>query len=278
MTSYHVSPAWWGGEGRSDNRPTLLDLVRNNTLDLTLASLLWLIVERKASIVAAAGPQLAGKTTLITAALDFMPTEYRQVLTRGRDEDFSFLDQTDPSVTYALVPELSDHTPAYLWGDSVRTLFDALDRGYSMMATIHADTPQQVLDMLSGPPALVPGHLLHHVGFVANLSLSYGERDMTRRLGLLSTVTRSDGTARAVPDIVTLARWFPQTDSFDLEESDAARKAIAENLKMSVDAIEPALRVKNRVLQTLLDAAPMDPSELRRAVAGDYRSAQPRSL
>ena len=144
MTLDPDAPSWWGGHGRSDDRLTLLDLVRNNTLDLKLAALLWLLVDKNASIVVAAAPQLAGKTTLLTALIDFMPPRYTKVFTRGRNEDFSFLSSpdSDASNTYILVPELSDHTPAYLWGEEVRTLFQALDDGYSMGATMHADTPE----------------------------------------------------------------------------------------------------------------------------------------
>ena len=272
MTSFQDSPAWWGGHGRGDNRPTLLELVRNNTLDLPLASLLWLIVEKRASIVGAAGPQLAGKTTLLAAALDFMPPVYEQVLTKGRHEDFSFLDHTEPSTTYILVPELSDHTPAYLWGDKVRTLFDALDRGYSMAAAIHADTPEQVLDMLSGAPVLVPGHLLHRVQFVANLRLGYGDGGMVRRVGLLSAVLRGNGNDQAVPDVVTVARWRPETDTFTLETSDSARQALADSLGIPAAEIDSALSERGTVLRTLLDAAPAGAAELRQAVAHHYRS------
>jgi len=144
---------------------------------------------------------------LLTSALDFMSLAYRPVLTRGRDENFSFLDRTEgPYATYVLAPELSDHTSTYLWGDKVRTLFDALDRGYSTIATIHADTPQQALDMLAAPPVLVPDHLLHPVQFAAYLNLSYGDRDMTHRLGVLSAVTRADNNVRAAPEVVALAR------------------------------------------------------------------------
>ena len=269
--SFQDSPAWWGGHSRSDNRPTLLDLVRNNTLDLTLASLLWLMVEKKASIVAAAGPQLAGKTTLLSAVLDFMPPAYEDVLTRGSREDFSFLDHMEPSTTYILVPELSDHTPAYLWGDKVRALFDALDRGYSMVATIHADTPEQVLDMLSGSPVLVPGHLLHHVDFVANLSLSYGARGIVRRVGLLSAVLPGDRAGQVAPDIVSLARWRPETDTFALETSDSALQTLGDSLRMSPAEIEPDLAERGTALRSWLDAAPTD-AELRLAVAEYYRS------
>lgn len=269
--SFQDNPAWWGGEGRSDDRLTLLDLVRNNTLDLTLASLLWLMVERKASVVAAAGPQLAGKTTLLSAVLDFMPPEYEGVLTTGSSEKFSFLDHKEPSATYILVPELSDHTPAYLWGDNVRTLFDALGRGYSMAATIHADTPEQVIDMLSDAPVLVPGHLLHHAQFVVNLSLSYGDRGMERRVGLVSAVLPGDRTGRTAPGIVSVAQWRPETDTFALENSDSARRALAGSLRMSPAEIEPDLAERGKVLRSWMDATPTA-AELRLAVADHYRS------
>ncbi|MCI0887120.1 MAG: type II secretion system protein E, partial [Chloroflexi bacterium] len=136
------TPSWWGGEDRASGRPSILGLIDNGTLDLRTGALLWLLVDRKSSILAAAGPQLAGKTTLLTALLDLMPPAYRKILTRGRQEDFSFLKDAMPEETYLLVAELSDHTPAYLWGDAVKKLFDALDMGYSMLATMHADTPE----------------------------------------------------------------------------------------------------------------------------------------
>ncbi|MCI0437728.1 MAG: type II secretion system protein E, partial [Chloroflexi bacterium] len=133
-TPPHMS-GWWGGYGRGEDRLSLLDLIRNGTLDLQMAALLWGLVERKTSIIVAAGPQRAGKTTLLSALVDFMPPWFERVHTRGIHEDFSFLSQTDPSKTCILIPELSDHTPAYLWGIRVQTLFDALARGYSMAAT-----------------------------------------------------------------------------------------------------------------------------------------------
>ena len=65
MTNLDNASNWWGGDGRGHNRLTMLELVSNNTLSAELAALLWLFIENKTSILAAAGPQLAGKTTLL---------------------------------------------------------------------------------------------------------------------------------------------------------------------------------------------------------------------
>ena len=86
MTINLDTPGWWGGEDRASGRPSLLGLIENGTMDLRTAALLWLLVDCKSSILAAAGPQLAGKTTLLTTLLDLMPPTYRRILTRGRQE------------------------------------------------------------------------------------------------------------------------------------------------------------------------------------------------
>ena len=116
-------------------------------------------------------PQLAGKTTLLTALLDLVPPRYEKVFTRGRDEDFSWVPRTTPVNTYVFVPELSDHTPAYLWGDGLKRLFGELERGYSMGATIHADTPEQVLATLEGPPMFIHRELLANLHTVVTMRL-----------------------------------------------------------------------------------------------------------
>ena len=126
MTNLDNANDWWGGEGRSQNRLSLLDLIGNETLSIELAALLWLFVENKTSILTAAGPQLAGKTTLLTALLDMAPRRYNSVLTQGRSEDCSFLDTTDAANTHVLVPDVSDTTPDYLWGESGSPLVHAV--------------------------------------------------------------------------------------------------------------------------------------------------------
>lgn len=211
MKALDDSGGWWGGDGRGQGRLTILDLIANGTISVKLAALLWLLVQHKVSLLAAAGPQLAGKTTLLTALLDLAPPRIDTVLTKGRAEDFSFLANTDPSSTYVLVPELSDHTPAYLWGDPVRTLFDALEDGYSVAATMHADAPEQVTQMLRQPPVAVPSRLLHHVGVVINIRMRYGERGMVRRVSRATLVEPG-------PRFVPLPTWDP-----DREEQPVAR-------------------------------------------------------
>ena len=101
----------------------------------------------------------------------------------------SFLNSAVPDETYVLVAELSNHTPAYLWGDAVKKLFDALDQGYTMLATMHADVPEEALDILRDYPVFIPDYQLHRIGVVVNLVLMYGEHELIRRVSGVTLVT-----------------------------------------------------------------------------------------
>ena len=263
MTSLDNVNDWWGGEGRSKNRLTILDLITNHTLSSELAALLWLLVENKTSVLTAAEPQLAGKTTLLTALLDFATPRYNFVLTRGREEDFSFLDDSAPASAYILVPELSDHTPAYLWGASVRTLFDALESGYSMAATMHADAPEQVTRMLRQPPVTIPGELLHHIGVVINIRLMYGERDMIRRVTAVTLVEPG-------PKFVRLAKSNTEDEGLTILESDESRATVSN--RIGGGDLESLLAQRQEALERWVSEGSTSASALTDRVAEFYES------
>ena len=264
MTTDLDTPNWWGGEHRASGRPSLLGLIENGTLDLRTAALLWLLVERKSSILAAAGPQLAGKTTLLTALLDVMPTGYEKVLTRGTREDFSFLNNTAPGDTYLLVAELSNHMPAYLWGEAVPRLFNALDQGYSMLATMHADTPEEALAILKDYPVFIPETQLHHLGVVVNLVLIYGEHELVRRVSGVTLIEPG-------PSLVRLVDWNAQDDSVQHSGGPSDMAALARHLGMAVEDVEVSLERNGNALQDWLGRGDLKPSAA-------VRMAQTRAL
>ena len=268
MTGHSADAAWWGGTSRGKDRLSLPDLVSNDTLSLELAALLWLLVEAKTSLLAAASPQMAGKSTLVYALLDLAPPEYRSVLTRGELEDFVFLEETDASETYILVPELSDHTPAYLWGDSVRTLFDALDAGYSMAATMHADTPEKVLQMLAAPPASVPARLLHQTGVIINIRMDYGDRDITRQVSRVTLLEPG-------PMSVTLAQR-PE-DGGPERVLDSRRAVDAVRGRTGFAELDSELEQRRQTIRGWMDDGPIDAGAFRAQVVSYYRRPDARA-
>ena len=262
MSATQCPSSWWGGPGRDENRLTILDLIRNETLDVETAALLWLLIDAKKSIVVAAAPQLAGKTTLLTALLDLVPPRYEKVYTRGRDEDFSWVSRTNPVNTYLLVPELSDHTPAYLWGDGLKRLFGELERGFSLAATMHADTPEQVLATLEGPPMFIHRELLANLHAVVTLRLDSGLGKMTRRLRQVS-IQAPDRS----PPLVTLASRDPQTDALRQSDSSEARAALSELLRRRPGEVGADLAHRTETLREWLDRGLLGAAEFLELLA-----------
>src|SRR5262245_28755713 len=106
------------------------DLVAAGSLSRELAVVLKTLVERRASIVVAAGPSGAGKTTFLSALLDHLPEATTRIYVRGCYEPFDFLRETNPASSALLVNEISPHLPIYLWGPGVRQTFEAAKSGY----------------------------------------------------------------------------------------------------------------------------------------------------
>jgi len=93
-----VYPRWWLNQQseKAVEGLSVLDLINAGTLDCKLASLLWILMEHRTSVLVASGPAWAGKTTLLNSILDFLPPEIQQISLQGYFEDFRFLNYCKP--------------------------------------------------------------------------------------------------------------------------------------------------------------------------------------
>lgn len=126
---------WWGFGWEVPRPLSVIDLIAAGNFDARTAALLWLLIESRASIIVAADPSGAGKTTTLTALGDFLPPDTARIYLRGWNETFDFVDTADPARSYLLCNEISAHLPIYLWGRKVLQLFDARGRGFAFGAT-----------------------------------------------------------------------------------------------------------------------------------------------
>lgn len=166
---------WWGYRSSPGDPLSIVQLVNQGTLDARSAAFLWIAMEQRASLIVAAEPMEAGKTTMLTALLDFLPPEVETIYLRGWYERFEFLeDDRDPAATYLLSNEISSHLPIYMWGHGVRRMFEAAGAGYGIGATVHEQNAEGVLRLLSNYPLEVPDSLLTSIDLV--VTLSYRQR------------------------------------------------------------------------------------------------------
>lgn len=208
---------------------SIVELIQAGTLDSRLAALFWLAIDRKASLIFASEPPMAGKTTLLTALIALLPPHYEVVYTWGWREDFAWLQETDPSRTYIMVNEISDHLPTYLWGPAVRRVFEALGKGYSLGATMHATTPQEVFEQLMGLPLGVSAEVvacLHLLGF---LDVVYGNGGVIRRLARVDVVLPFAPASRC-PSTLRIASWEPKGAEYRLSLEGQGGMALARRL------------------------------------------------
>jgi energy-coupling factor transporter ATP-binding protein EcfA2 len=132
--------------------------LRDETIDSWTAANLWAALARRRSLVVVAGESEVGKTTLLTALLDFLPPNTRRVYLRGCFESFAFLSDPaiDPSQSALLINEISPHLPVYLWGPAVGRVLEAAQQGFTLLATAHADSVHEFVGALTGSPLRIP--------------------------------------------------------------------------------------------------------------------------
>src|SRR5207237_4449074 len=107
---------WWGWHWQPPVPLSIMQIMADGSADLVVMALLWAMLSRRASVLVAAEPPMAGKTTTLTALLDLMPPDTCHVYLRGHYETFDFLKDrdADPSRAYVLANEMSDHLAIYL--------------------------------------------------------------------------------------------------------------------------------------------------------------------
>ena len=200
---------WWGYHWHAPEPRSIVALIEGGTLDARTAATLWLALGARASVVVAARAPGAGKTTTLTALLDFLPPGVRRLYLRGWSETFDFLGEADPARSYLLCNEISAHLPVYLWGRKVGQLFAALEEGYGLGTTMHADNLGELAATLEGYPLYVPRRAVARLDLLLTLDVDYDPRERRphRHLASLRLLRRAGEGDDFDP--VTLARWDP---------------------------------------------------------------------
>jgi len=240
--------SWWGWHGYSHPQPlSITEIMRSGTMTPRIAAILGLAVERGASMVLAANPPGAGKTTILTALLAFARPDASVYFTRGWGETFRLPPREGDAPTVILINEISDHLPVYSWGPYVQRTFELMAGGYSMMSTMHADTVDGVIEQLVEEND-VPQRLVGHLSFVVPLYVGTVDGRRLRRVNEI-TVLEPLGPGY---DRCTIARWDAGSDTFGALQTPAEINAAARRLSMTDEEFLDALRAREDLLAGLV--------------------------
>lgn len=147
---YDVPVGWWGWNWEPPVPMSVTELVAAGNMDTRTAALCGMTLEAHGSMLIAAEHPHSGKTTTLTALLDYVPNRTRRIFIRGWAETFDYLGQTRPEETILLANELSSHLPVYLWGPKAVRVFETLGHGYALGSTLHADSADEAIEQLTG--------------------------------------------------------------------------------------------------------------------------------
>ena len=287
-----TSPATrrWASRPVPPEPRSIVELIRTGVLDAELAATLWLLVEGRVPLIVAGEAQGAGKSTLLGALLAFLPGGVRLVELAGQDEDFAWLPQASelgwpgkpramkgaapfrPDDTVLLANELSDHVPAYTWGEAARIAVRAASIGYGLAATIHGDSLDDVFEALRRPPNGLVDDELSHLGVVLVVRRVDGERRRVVAAHYVRPVAR-DGHGhlqRLGPAV--LATWDADTDTFE-QFGWGVTPELALRVGRKAGDFEIESDRRQAHLEHLVQAGITAPDDVRRAISG-YQPAR----
>ena len=139
---------WWGYHWSPPTPMSAVELIGTPTIDSRLMATLWAVVCRRRSVMLSSEAPQAGKTTALSALVDFLPQDTTGIFVRGWGEEYEWLDEIPAGTGYLLINEMSDHLPIYVWGRAARGALVLAGKGWGMGATMHADSLLEALDAL----------------------------------------------------------------------------------------------------------------------------------
>jgi len=131
---------WWGYHWEPPTPMSAVELIGTPAIDARLMATLWAVVNRRRGVMLSSEAPQAGKTTLLSALVDFLPDETTGIFVRGWWEEYDWLDEVPAGTGYLLINEMSDHLPIYVWGRAARGALMLAGKGWGIGATMHADS------------------------------------------------------------------------------------------------------------------------------------------
>jgi hypothetical protein len=263
---------WWGDWRffQPEEYLSMLELVRAGSLDLRLAALLWMLMEKRTSVLVASGPSFAGKTTFLNALLDFLPPQVSQVHLQGNYEAVRLVQEAAPDQTYMVADEISNHLYGYVWGEIARKVFGLLPLGHALGGAMHARNAREALEVLHYALGL-PLTVLAWVRAVINLRAAPGRNFDEEPIRYVEAVSLVSPANEGISiEIIAARRSKEEGIEFMIDrELESALSAVIGSRE---GGIMPEIARREIFLGNLMKGGALSREELRKAVLDFYAS------
>jgi len=129
---------------------SVVDLIEGGTLTRDMAAFSLAAIGSGASFMVGALPGGAGKTTVMGALLNFVPTEVQLVPADGIEAIDRGLREPSPRCCFICHEIGAGPYYAYLWGASLRRYFELPAADHMIATNLHADTYEQAHEQVCG--------------------------------------------------------------------------------------------------------------------------------
>jgi hypothetical protein len=264
---------WWGNWAfnKEDETLSILDILAWGEFDSKIAGLLWLLMERKASLVVASGPSWAGKSTLFHALLDFLPPEISQVTLMGYREDFRSFEHCKPENTYMVSEEISNHQFEYLWGYQVAKAFKLVTKGFAFGTTIHARNIKEVAYIINAMG--VPAEQIAKLGVIVTLQVARGRYVDSEPIRYVDTVSTLDNTTDGLVAQILAVRHLPE-EKFKYPGEAALQEILGKKFGIKLDSVTAEIERRADFIDQLYDKK-VSRDEVKKAIVKFYQSRIP---
>lgn len=271
---------------------SLVALIREGTLDAELAATVWVLLDGRAPLVVAGAGPGTGRSTLLDAFLDTLPTTLRTVELEGETETFEWLPQASelgwsgghrttptgspgspsvnadpvrPDATVLVASQLSDGLPSSTWGDGARLAIRAASVGYGLATTIDADSLEDVFESLRRPPVRLDDDELSWLGVVLILRVVDGDRRRVVAAHYVRPTARDvHGHLQRLGPAV-LATWDPGTDRFE-QFGWGVTPELALRVGLRAGDFEIDVDRRRTLLEDLVRSGVVEPDAVRQAM------------
>ncbi len=250
---------------------TIVDLIKNNTMNYDIASFLWLATDGQgfpASFLISGGTA-CGKTTTLNALAGLIPPNKRIITIEDTIELYlphehvvtletkipSLEDEKEIDMDFLIRNSLRQRPDVIVVGEvrgkEAGILFTALNTGHTVMGTLHSHTARETINRLINPPMDVPIIMIPALDFIIM------QNRMTHpKLGHIRRITEIAEIAGVEEDNIQLNQLYSYDlikDSFEMVGiSPYYLKKLEDAHACGINEIKKELSIRREILKYMV--------------------------